>query len=231
MVAGVSEFVFGEPDNTLEVRELAKDWIRYRFANGSEPTRQDQLDIDRARGKHQATAMLREACEQIRSDSSVPDGEVDERIDQLIEDWTRRAEKWLAGECRHPVLYAPKKIAPSKPRKQDLKKAAERYIDLGWPVVPVNGKVPIGDAWQHKAVSDRTSIDRALTGDSIGVLLGPSSGLVDVECDSPEAESRLIELIGDIVTLVFRVRGESTIYSDGTQNGQSQIKLFLYWTG
>ncbi|HUT09845.1 MAG TPA: bifunctional DNA primase/polymerase [Thermoguttaceae bacterium] len=63
-------------------------------------------------------------------------------------------------------------------------------------------KRPIGDAWQNhtltwQQVTERLKNDPAL---NVGILLGPASGVVDVECDSDAATTSYRELFGDVRT-------------------------------
>lgn len=78
--------------------------------------------------------------------------------------------------------------------------AATFYAGLGWYVIPVAGKIPLGGAgWPARATNDAGEaicLFEELGGDGVGVLLGRRSGVVDLECDSPEAETQLQELFG-----------------------------------
>ena len=63
-------------------------------------------------------------------------------------------------------------------------------------------KRPIGEAWQNhtqtlEQVTERLARDPTL---NVGILLGPASGVVDVECDSDAATTRYHELFGEIST-------------------------------
>jgi hypothetical protein len=54
------------------------------------------------------------------------------------------------------------------------------------------GKHPVGSAWPERATSDEDAIASWFEPDrrvNVGVLLGQASGIIDVECDSPEAEA------------------------------------------
>ena len=81
--------------------------------------------------------------------------------------------------------------------------AAAIYAGLGWRVVPVLGKVPIGGkGWQHLATADpgeAMAIFEDTAGDGVGVLLGESSGILDIEADSPEAETAIQAAFGGSV--------------------------------
>lgn len=79
--------------------------------------------------------------------------------------------------------------------------AALDYAARGWRIVPLHdrAKRPRLTAWQHAASANPETIRRWLTqcpGANIGVALGPGSNLVDIECDSPEAERDLQRLFG-----------------------------------
>ena len=77
--------------------------------------------------------------------------------------------------------------------------AALDYATRGWLVVPVIGKKPWIKAWQQDASTDPITIagwwaQRPESG--VGIQLGPRSGIIDIECDTPEAEAELSKLIG-----------------------------------
>ena len=69
------------------------------------------------------------------------------------------------------------------------------------------GKHPMGDQWQHRATCDETEILSWYdTGKptNIGLLLGPRSGVVDVELDGPEAKEAWDNLgLGEIWTPTY----------------------------
>ena len=62
---------------------------------------------------------------------------------------------------------------------------------------PTPGKHPIGREWQHRATDDENDIERWFdeienhTRINLGVRLGATSGIIDVEFDSPDAEAAL----------------------------------------
>lgn len=78
-----------------------------------------------------------------------------------------------------------------------LIQSAIEYCELGWHVLPVAGKVPIGgNLWQDKTTNDPTKAESLLSGcDSVGVQLGSKSGIVDIECDSDSAYDSLLDLL------------------------------------
>jgi hypothetical protein len=65
----------------------------------------------------------------------------------------------------------------------------KRLCDLGWKLTPVVGKKPILKDWGNNPV-DPADYDL-----DFGVILGESSGIIDVECDSQEATDALLELL------------------------------------
>ena len=68
--------------------------------------------------------------------------------------------------------------------------AAHSYVRRGIRVVPLprGSKKPIIPGWQHLRLTEEELSEHFGPGDNIGLLLGePSSGLVDVDLDAPEA--------------------------------------------
>jgi hypothetical protein len=67
-------------------------------------------------------------------------------------------------------------------------------------MVPVliyeNQKRPIGNAWQDQRYTDDELRERFTNNENlnIGALLGPESGVIDIECDEPESPADLSEL-------------------------------------
>ncbi|NQW46399.1 MAG: bifunctional DNA primase/polymerase [Planctomycetes bacterium] len=67
----------------------------------------------------------------------------------------------------------------------------DRTCECGRASCPTPGKHPVGFGWPEQATSDEETIAAWCEGDeriNVGLLLGQSSGVIDVECDSPEAE-------------------------------------------
>lgn len=63
-----------------------------------------------------------------------------------------------------------------------------------------DSKRPVGFDWSNNSI-DAAELAKRLANNpaaNVGILLGPESGFVDVECDSPEAETTFLELFGDI---------------------------------
>lgn len=98
---------------------------------------------------------------------------------------------------------------------------AMRYAAIGWKVVPLYGvnsagkcscrrpecaaagKHPCcGDNWKDFALAqteeDISNWTDTFKGErNVGLLLGPAGGIIDIECDSPEATAELDRIIGD----------------------------------
>ena len=73
-----------------------------------------------------------------------------------------------------------------------LTEIAFSYSALGWLIVPVIGKKPIGDEWQKSATNDQAKLAKLFhrSGfDGVGVQLGQRSGVIDFDADSDEAET------------------------------------------
>jgi len=76
-------------------------------------------------------------------------------------------------------------------------------------------KRPLGAAWQTKATDDMTYVKQWLAaGHNIGLLLGPESGVVDVEFDEPAGVEQLAAFgITDLHTPTWRsARGEHRLF-------------------
>lgn len=76
-------------------------------------------------------------------------------------------------------------------------------------------KRPLGAGWQDKATTDADTVAGWLrSGSGVGLLLGPASGLVDVEFDEPAGREALERLgVLDILTPTWRsARGEHRLF-------------------
>jgi hypothetical protein len=76
-------------------------------------------------------------------------------------------------------------------------------------------KRPLGTAWQTKATDNPDDVARWLAaGDNIGLLLGPASGVVDVEYDDPAGRDQLSAFgVLDLRTPTWRsARGEHRLF-------------------
>lgn len=76
-------------------------------------------------------------------------------------------------------------------------------------------KRPIGTAWQHRSTSNPADVARWLAaGDNVGLLLGPDSGVIDVEYDDEPGLAQLSDFgILDIATPTWRSsRGEHRLF-------------------
>lgn len=77
-------------------------------------------------------------------------------------------------------------------------------------------KRPVEAAWQRKGTSDIDTIAAWLAaGHNVGILLGPTSGVVDVEYDEPDGHDQLAAFgILDIPTPTWRsARGEHRLFA------------------
>ena len=74
------------------------------------------------------------------------------------------------------------------PEQSAAAKVARKLLSKGWRCVPLKGKIPLEKGWQNWKITDE-EIDRVFTpSHNIGLLLGdPSGGIVDIDCDTPEA--------------------------------------------
>lgn len=90
---------------------------------------------------------------------------------------------------------------------------AQTILDRGlWPVVlyapgetrpdgePATGKEPVGPAWgkNRPRSSDLRRIFREHPGRGVGIKLGPSSGVIDIEVDGPRGEESYARLVGGL---------------------------------
>lgn len=99
----------------------------------------------------------------------------------------------------------------------DLLRSALDYAGRGWLVVPLHdmsighcscqagascksgGKHPRISAWQTKASKDEETINEwweRWPSANVGVVLGEASGVIDIECDTDQAEKTLSDLFG-----------------------------------
>lgn len=76
-------------------------------------------------------------------------------------------------------------------------------------------KRPLGTGWQHRSTDNLEDVAAWLkAGSNVGLLLGPASGVVDVEYDTPEGREQLAAFgILDIPTPTWRsARGEHRLF-------------------
>ena len=107
-----------------------------------------------------------------------------------------------------------------------ISEEAKFYANIGWQVIPCYGvdtsgqcncskgqsckspgKHPRLNEWQSKATTDPKTIDGWLTKwpeSNLGVRLGPSSDLLDIEYDSDEGKATASELLDDTKTPSFK---------------------------
>lgn len=78
----------------------------------------------------------------------------------------------------------------------DRLQAACRYIERGLPIVLCRGKKPLGKRWQHRTWTAK-QVQAAFRGNpslNVGLILGPRSGVIDIEADTPEHAAALAAL-------------------------------------
>lgn len=76
-------------------------------------------------------------------------------------------------------------------------------------------KRPLGSAWQHRSTDDLDAVAAWLAARSnVGILLGPDSGVIDVEYDDPAGRDQLAAYgVLDIRTPTWRsARGEHRLF-------------------
>ncbi len=79
-----------------------------------------------------------------------------------------------------------------------------------------NSKVPVGEDWGSRPLSAADIAARRSNNSQLnqGVLFGPVSGLIDLECDSEEATDTYRELIGDTRAHVGKRNVDAIIFSN-----------------
>ena len=129
-----------------------------------------------------------------------------------------------------------------------IENAALSYAAQGWKLVrlwgvkapevcschksrdcPTPGKHPIDKGWQDTATSDEDTILSWFDTDSpvnIGLLLGPESGVIDVEIDGPEAQDAWNSLgLGEIYTPTYTAgRGPHRLFRWDEQLPAVQVR-------
>ena len=87
------------------------------------------------------------------------------------------------------------------------------YQALGWRLTPCNGKAPLNKQWHDDDLLPAAALDHLAAGGTVGLVLGPCSGLVDVEHDSGQAGEEAAEQLGLPPTVAFRSpRGVHRLY-------------------
>lgn len=109
---------------------------------------------------------------------------------------------------------------------------AQQYASLGWLVIPVEGKRPVGFEWQKRATSNQADVAPlfSCSHDGIGVLLGQRSGLIDFDCDSPEAEAaigRLFEGVEIETPFYQSTRGKHYLFQWSARVPGDSIKIVV----
>lgn len=86
--------------------------------------------------------------------------------------------------------------ATAQQSRPNILEAALALRSRGFSVVPCQGKKPIAKGWDKKRLTEER-LRRDLDGTNLNIALALNqSELIDVECDSPEAEANLQLLFG-----------------------------------
>jgi bifunctional DNA primase/polymerase-like protein len=80
---------------------------------------------------------------------------------------------------------------------------ARRYSEIGWALIPVDGKDAYTKAWQKTKAGDPGNVagkaaEWGRTGKNLGVVLGPSR-LAVFEYDNERVRERFLELLGGVL--------------------------------
>ncbi len=99
----------------------------------------------------------------------------------------------------------------------EIVQAALKYLTLGWPLIPCQGKKPLIRSWQNRTATNQKDLDRwqnKWPDMNIGLPLGSVSGIVGIDVDGTEAVRRLKELSGGQVpiTWAFKTPGGGKRY-------------------
>ncbi len=83
----------------------------------------------------------------------------------------------------------------------DYTKAINDYLAKGLKVIPLDGKSPRDKDWQHRSFSAEEILAKLATyaEPAIGIQMGPKSGIIDFEYDSPAQHQKIIELMGGVM--------------------------------
>jgi hypothetical protein len=127
-------------------------------------------------------------------------------------------------------------LFPDSAYVNDLHEAAFAFAARGWRVLQCHprAKKPIVESWQNIATTDPAVISQWWTlrpEANIGVLLGPQSGLIDVEVDSPEAERELGLLLGEdapVVPCFSGKRGKHRLFARTDDLPEPPKAVFKY---
>jgi len=108
---------------------------------------------------------------------------------------------------------------------------ALRYAAMGWHVIPVVGKVPVGNEWQHRATNNQSTVARLFSEsphDGVGVQLGERSNLIDFDCDSDEAQETFDRLFCEVLTPCYQsARGKHFLFQWTNSLPQGSIKIVV----
>jgi hypothetical protein len=83
-----------------------------------------------------------------------------------------------------------------------MKRILAAYERLGWRLTPCgngNGKAPWNTSWQSDALTKGAAETHLKQGGTVALVLGPGSGVVDLETDSPQGEREVSALFDGAV--------------------------------
>lgn len=120
-----------------------------------------------------------------------------------------------------PTTNFPVALEPTESRLPSIERGfsfhfAAEYFDRGWSVIPLSGKRPAVSSWLEfqGRRADLSEVRRWFKGGSanVGIVTGALSGLVVVDCDTPEDASFWKESYPKTPLAVLTGRGGSHFY-------------------
>ena len=121
-------------------------------------------------------------------------------------------------------IYSEENIDGREALISKLVEYGSSLIDHGFPIIPCNGKLPCDGSGKpaqdwHKLPNTHARLEAGLRGGTepaLGMIMGPQSGIIDIETDNPdeeEAVSHLFQGCEPQVTVAYKsVRGKHTLY-------------------
>ena len=70
----------------------------------------------------------------------------------------------------------------------------ETYLRLGWALTPAKGKEAINVGWGNDRLTQGEAETHVANGGTLGIVMGPASGVIDVEGDDEDAETTIEKL-------------------------------------
>jgi putative DNA primase/helicase len=86
-------------------------------------------------------------------------------------------------------------------RVDELATEAAELSALGLRVIPLAGKLPAVRGWHRRRFTTALMLGilKDVADPGIGVCMGPASGIIDVEYDTPAQHAKIVELCGDAI--------------------------------